>query len=92
MSRDDAATPRAPRPAAAPCPIDCEVCDPHLTPEQLAELEHQELAHLRQVVTDIDAGHERLIPWDDARTLISAPFTPEELAEASASHGVRARR
>ena len=55
--------------------------EPNLTPERLAEIEAEWIAEAQEAIRAIDEGRERLIPWDEARRLILAPATPEELAE-----------
>ncbi len=50
------------------------------TPERLAEIEAAWIAEDMEAIKAIDDGRETLIPWEEARELIFAPPTPEELA------------
>jgi len=55
--------------------------EPNPTPERLAEIEAAWIAEAQEAIKAIDEGREHMIPWEEARALIFAPPTPEELAE-----------
>ncbi len=86
MPIDDLRT-RAPaaRPVADETDEDLEDPDhggePSPTPERLAEIEAAWIAEAQEAIKAIDEGREQMIPWEEARALIFAPPTPEELAE-----------
>ncbi|HEY0134826.1 MAG TPA: hypothetical protein VGB85_12120 [Nannocystis sp.] len=63
--------------------------EPNPTPEQLAEIEAAWIAEAQEAMKALDEGHEVAIPWEEARVLIFAPLTPEELAAVAPR---RARR
>lgn len=55
--------------------------EPNPTPERLAEIEAAWIAEALRRAKDLDEGREVGIPWEEARVLIFAAPTPEELAE-----------
>jgi hypothetical protein len=72
---------------------DCEQCDPNTLADRQAEFDAKILAELRQQIKDIDEGREEPgVSWEEARRLIFAPPTPEELAEIDEYRARRALR
>lgn len=93
MPIDDSRPARLSRPAPSLAAVDDPAREPGSASPEFADEDPELRAELHRQIEDIESGREPLgLPWEEARRLIFAPPTPEELAELEKFANARARR